>query len=82
MKTPSLPRKKRKSKKKGFPLPPPQIRLRRKRVVFMLNEAEYEALENYCRKYKIKNRSGLIRSTLMTTILKRFNEDYPTLFND
>lgn len=57
-------------------------RLRNKRIVFALNEDEYNALLGYCNKYKIANRSHLIRTLLMTTILKKFNEDYPSLFDD
>ncbi|MDD2560103.1 MAG: hypothetical protein PHE04_05475 [Bacteroidales bacterium] len=72
--------KKKNSQKKILAKSAP--RPRNKRIVFALNEAEHNALLSYCKKYNITNRSHLIRSTLMTSILKRFNEDYPTLFHE
>jgi len=51
-------------------------------VVMKLNELEMEALDNYCKKYHVKNRSKLIREALMTTVLKRFDDDYPSLFDN
>ena len=54
---------------------------RNHQLVFMLNDLEYEALEKYCKKYKVKNRSKLIREALMTEILVQFDRDYPSLFD-
>ena len=54
---------------------------RKHQVVFMLNELELEALDKYCVKYKVKNRSKLIREALMTEILIQFDRDYPSLFD-
>ncbi len=51
------------------------------RTAFLLNDREKEALEVYCRKHKIKNRSKFIRETLLRTIMDHFIEDYPTLFD-
>jgi len=72
--------KKKRSRKKNLPKSKPGRR--NKRIVFALNEAEYNALLSYCEKYNISNRSHLIRTTLMTSVLKRFNKDYPTLFHE
>ncbi|MEN9443576.1 MAG: hypothetical protein RIS47_466 [Bacteroidota bacterium] len=47
---------------------------------FLLNDKELAALEMYCKKYKIQNRSKFIRETLFSHVLQRFDEDYPTLF--
>ena len=47
----------------------------------MLNDSEMRALQRYCDKYTITNRSKLIRETLMHNILKRFDLDNPTLFD-
>lgn len=46
----------------------------------MLNHREMNALNAFCKKYKISNRSKFIREAVMTTILKKFDEDYPSLF--
>jgi hypothetical protein len=51
----------------------------RNRVISIsLNDPEYKALEKYCAKYKITNRTRFIRESLMKTILTRMSEDYPT----
>ncbi|MEX0986254.1 MAG: hypothetical protein WD052_02170 [Bacteroidales bacterium] len=54
--------------------------LRRSRSTLAFNQREKEAIELYCRKYKISNKSKFMRETILTEILKRFDEDYPTLF--
>lgn len=51
------------------------------RVSILLNESEYRALQKYCDRYTVQNRSRLIRETLMRNILKRFDKDNPTLFD-
>ena len=51
------------------------------RVSLMLNDSEFRALERYCQRYTVTNRSRLIRETLMRNILKRFEHDNPTLFD-
>ncbi len=51
-------------------------------VTVQLNELEMEALNKYCKKYKVKNRSKFIREALVTAILKKFDEDYPSLFEE
>ncbi len=53
---------------------------RKNRVSIMLNDEEMRALHRLISTYKIKNKSKFIRETLMTTILRKFDEDHPTLF--
>ncbi len=55
--------------------------IRSNRVSIMLNDQEMRALNRYCERYKVTNRSRLIRETLMRSILKRFDNDSPTLFD-
>ena len=50
------------------------------KYVFALNDEENKALNRYIEKYKVHNRSRFIRETLITAILKKFEEDHPTLF--
>ena len=50
------------------------------RASILFNNREREAINLYCEKYSIKNRSKFMRETIMTEILNRFDEDYPTLF--
>lgn len=51
-------------------------------VTFALNEPEFKVLEKYCSKYKISNRSRIIRESLMKNIMSRMVEDYPKLFEE
>jgi hypothetical protein len=62
------------TKKKGDKL------LRKHRMSFVFNDLEQKALESYCKKYKIDNRSKFMREAIVTTILKQFDKDYPSLF--
>lgn len=54
---------------------------REHRISILLNEREQRALERFCDKYGVANRSRLIRETLMRAILKRLDDDQPTLFD-
>jgi len=56
--------------------------VRNRVVTISLNDPEYKALQKYCTKYKITNRSRFIRESLMKSILSRMSEDYPTLFEE
>lgn len=51
------------------------------RVSLLLNEREKRALDRYCDRYTVSNRSRLIRETLMRAILNRQENDQPTLFD-
>ena len=71
-----------KKKKTDTPLvKPPKIK-RDNKITLSLNDKELRVLEQFCKKYKITNRSRFLRETIMLAILKRFDEDYPTLFNE
>lgn len=48
----------------------------------MLNNREMKALGVYCDRYRIKNKSGFLRETVMRAILKRFDEEHPTLWEE
>ena len=53
---------------------------RTRRTSLLFNGREQEAIELYCQKYSINNKSKFMREAIMTEVLKRFDEDYPTLF--
>ena len=53
---------------------------RTNRTCILFNQREQEAINLYCEKYKINNKSKFMREAIMTEVLKRFDEDYPTLF--
>lgn len=44
------------------------------------NESEHKVIENYCKKYGIKNKSKFFREAIIALILQRSEENYPTLF--
>lgn len=54
---------------------------RKNKVAILLNDSEMHVLDKYCDKYRVKNRSKLIRETLMRAVLKQFDKDQPTLFD-
>lgn len=53
-------------------------RIHRKSILF--NERELKAINYYCKKYKIRNQSKMMREVIITTVLRKFDEDYPSLF--
>lgn len=53
---------------------------RTNRTSILFNQREQDAITLYCEKYKINNKSKFMREVIMTEILKKFDEDYPTLF--
>lgn len=55
--------------------------LRTNTHVFSLNDKENNALNRYISKYKVKNKSKFIRETLMLAIIRKMEEDHPTLFD-
>ena len=55
---------------------------RKERIVAFVSDEEDRLIENYLKKYKIKNKSNWMRETLLAFIYKNLDEDYPTLFNE
>ena len=55
--------------------------LRTHRQIFTLNDEENKALARYIAKYNVQNKSKFIRETLMITIIRKMEEDHPTLFD-
>jgi len=55
--------------------------LRTHRQIFTLNDEENKALARYISKYKVQNKSKFIREILMLTIIRKMEEDRPTLFD-
>lgn len=53
-------------------------RVYRKSVLF--NKKELEAIDEYCRRFKVESRSALIRKSVMQTVLSGLEENHPTLF--
>lgn len=61
---------------------PKRIGVRNKKAAFMLNEEEYNLIHFYFKKYNITNRSRWLRETVLSQVLKKMEQDYPTLFEE
>jgi hypothetical protein len=48
----------------------------------MLNNRELRALSIYCNRYRVTNKSEFMRETIMKAILKRFDNEHPTLWEE
>lgn len=55
---------------------------RTSRLSLMLNSREARALGIYCNRYRIKNKSEFLRSTIMKEIIKKFSDEHPTLWEE
>ena len=55
---------------------------RTNRYTIMFNDRELNALNSFFDKYKINNRSKYMREAIITAILRKFDEDYPTLWEE
>ena len=52
------------------------------RKVIQFNNKELTAIEVYCSKYRVANKSQFMRETIIATILQKFSDDYPKLWDD
>jgi hypothetical protein len=68
------------TKKKALPASQ-RNSLRTHRQIFTLNDEENKALNRYLEKYKVQNKSKFIREAVMLTIIRKMEEDHPTLFD-
>jgi hypothetical protein len=55
---------------------------RNNRLSLMLNSREKRALGVYCDRFRVKNKSEFLRETVMKAILKRFEDEHPTLWEE
>ncbi|MCT4588996.1 MAG: hypothetical protein N4A71_14335 [Carboxylicivirga sp.] len=53
---------------------------RKHKATFLLNDKENDAVNAYCKKYKIANKSKFMREAVMRMVMEQFLDDYPTLF--
>jgi hypothetical protein len=47
----------------------------------LLNNLEDQAIKKYCKKYRIDNQSKFMREAIMSAVIKKFSDDYPTLWD-
>jgi len=53
-------------------------RVHRKELLF--NTSELNAIDIYCKRYKITNKSKFLREAIIAKVLSRFEQDHPKLF--
>jgi hypothetical protein len=73
--------KKTKKTKKMSPAVDKEKGRRKHTLTAMLNDKEYNAFIKYCNRYKINNKSKIIREMVFGTIMQDYMKDYPTLFD-
>ena len=73
---------KKKKKKNAVPAEKQPKMKRDNKITVSLNDKEMRVLTQFCDKYKIKRRTQFIRETVMIAVLKKFEEDYPKLFDE
>jgi hypothetical protein len=52
-----------------------------KKASILFNNMEMKAINGYCSKYKVENRSKFMREAIISAVLKKYDQDYPTLFD-
>ncbi len=48
----------------------------------MFNEREMNAINHYCERFKVDNKSKFMREAIITEVLRKFEDNYPTLWED
>jgi len=54
--------------------------IRKNTHAIRFNNRELKAIDAYCQRYKVNNKSRFMREAIITEVLKRFDQDHPTLF--
>ncbi len=70
----------KKDKKKEVRLPGEVKAKRNNKVTVFFNDKEMDAIDAYCKKYKIEGRAALMRDFTLRAVMGKLLEDYPTLF--
>ena len=73
---------KKKNSKKTVKVPDRKRLVRNQRISIALNDAEMRALQRFFKQYKITNKAKFCRETIMLEVLKKFEANAPTLFDN
>lgn len=55
---------------------------RKNKQSILFNNLELGAINHYCEQFKISNKSQFMREAIITEILKKFDRNYPTLWDE
>ena len=50
------------------------------RQVIYFNEKEMNAIDEYCRRFKVSSKSSMLRQAIIERVLADMDENHPTLF--
>lgn len=56
--------------------------VRKKSQSIRFNSRELSAINQYCKQFRVKNKSKFMREAIITEVLKKFNSNYPTLWDE
>ena len=56
--------------------------VRNHRQVIYFNEKEMDAINEYCRRLKIKAKATMLRTAILEKVLSGLDKNHPTLFED
>ena len=54
--------------------------VRTHRQVIYFNEKEMNAIDEYCRRFKVRSKSSMLRQAIIERVLSDMDENHPTLF--
>lgn len=54
--------------------------VRTHRQVIYFNEKEMNAIDEYCRHFKVSSKSSMLRQAIIERVLSDLDENHPTLF--
>ena len=46
------------------------------------NSRELSAINQYCKKFRVKNKSKFMREAIISEVLRKFENNYPTLWDE
>ena len=52
------------------------------KYTILFNTPESNAINQFCNRFKIKNKSKFMREAVITEVLRKFDSHYPTLFEE
>jgi len=55
-------------------------RINKQTILF--NNLEWSAIDNYCSRFRIRSKPKFMREIIITEILRKFSDNYPSLFDD
>ena len=54
--------------------------VRSRRKVILFNEREISLIDQYCKKFSVRNKSAFMRDIVISHILEQLDDNYPQLF--